>query len=210
MGIDLLNAYPTSISNLIGAGSLKYSTPLDFNGNSRSSTPDVGAYQYSTPSNPGWVAKGWFKNGYNSVSVSGNWEYPKNVLIPQDDNSYIGMVYHITEANYSSSNCKYENIWKTMALLKPGDTMIFHSGTLLTQVCGHGSFYRRLTVIGSPNRPVVIKVADGESVTIQGDIGQSQNIMDVAFYNVLFKGFNMKYGSRGQYHFWEILTFDRS
>jgi len=50
------NVYPTTSSSLISKGSSQYSSSYDFNGKPRSkTTPTVGAYEYSTPTNPGWL-----------------------------------------------------------------------------------------------------------------------------------------------------------
>lgn len=49
------NVYPTATSTLIGAGSPAHSAPDDFNGTPRGAMPDVGAYQRTTATNPGWI-----------------------------------------------------------------------------------------------------------------------------------------------------------
>lgn len=58
MGTDigtLPDAYPPSGSTLINAGDASHSAPDDFNGTTRSGTPDVGAYERTTDTNPGWA-----------------------------------------------------------------------------------------------------------------------------------------------------------
>eukprot|EP01111_Echinosteliopsis_oligospora_P016428 TRINITY_DN682_c0_g1_i1.p1 TRINITY_DN682_c0_g1~~TRINITY_DN682_c0_g1_i1.p1 ORF type:complete len:522 (-),score=150.92 TRINITY_DN682_c0_g1_i1:92-1657(-) len=51
------NTYPvSSSSSLVGKGDSKYTSSNDFNQNARSTASvTIGAYQYSTPSNPGWI-----------------------------------------------------------------------------------------------------------------------------------------------------------
>lgn len=49
------NVYPTATSTVLGAGSPAHSAPDDFNGTARGAMPDVGAYQRTTATNPGWI-----------------------------------------------------------------------------------------------------------------------------------------------------------
>jgi hypothetical protein len=49
------NVYPTATSQVIGAGDASHSAPDDFNGTARGAMPDVGAYQRTTATNPGWI-----------------------------------------------------------------------------------------------------------------------------------------------------------
>jgi hypothetical protein len=54
--VNNYNFYPAQNSALINAGNASFSISYDFNGNSRSSTtPTVGAYEYSTTTNPGCI-----------------------------------------------------------------------------------------------------------------------------------------------------------
>jgi hypothetical protein len=66
-GIPPIDLFPKSGSALIGAASAAHITTLDFNGNSRTGTNDVGAYRYSSSGNPGWVISAGFKTGGNVV-----------------------------------------------------------------------------------------------------------------------------------------------
>ncbi len=71
LGNDMVNAdysgappidpFPTMSSALVGAGNASYATAIDFNGTSRSGTPDAGAYAYAPGGNPGWVIAEEFK-----------------------------------------------------------------------------------------------------------------------------------------------------
>ncbi|KAL9651677.1 hypothetical protein ABK040_001621 [Willaertia magna] len=197
VGSNGLDYYLTSTSALRGAGSENNTTPVDFNGNVRSqSSIDVGAYQYSTPTNPGWVVKPWFKDGFTSLAVTGTWTKPTQP-IPPDDIAYAGTEYHIYKENNNKGCEEREKLWRIMANLKPGDSLIIHNGTYTTNVCGHGSWYRYIKAVGTPSHPITIKGADGEKVIIEGDLEQSQNIMDISFYYVVFKGLELRYGSRG-------------
>jgi len=76
--VELLNPtgldfYPSPSSSLIGNASTlsQFSTSIDFNCNPRNNKlPTVGAYQYSTPTNPGWqIAANQFKAGCNGTSL---------------------------------------------------------------------------------------------------------------------------------------------
>jgi hypothetical protein len=49
------NVYPTASSTLIGAGNVAHSAADDFNRTPRGAAPDVGAYQRTTATNPGWI-----------------------------------------------------------------------------------------------------------------------------------------------------------
>lgn len=49
------NVYPTATSQLLGVGNAAHSAADDFNRTPRGATPDVGAYQRTTPTNPGWI-----------------------------------------------------------------------------------------------------------------------------------------------------------
>ena len=49
------NVYPTATSTVIGAGDAAHSASNDFNGTGRTAMPDVGAYQRTTATNPGWI-----------------------------------------------------------------------------------------------------------------------------------------------------------
>jgi hypothetical protein len=60
-GVPPIDVFPKSGSALIGAASAAHVTALDFNGNSRTGTNDVGAYRYNGAGNPGWVISAGFK-----------------------------------------------------------------------------------------------------------------------------------------------------
>jgi hypothetical protein len=66
-GIPPIDLFPKSGSALIGAASAAHIAALDFNGNSRNGTNDVGAYRYSAAGNPGWVISAGFKTAGNVV-----------------------------------------------------------------------------------------------------------------------------------------------
>lgn len=64
--LDLLdvagkNVYPTAGSRLLDAGNPTYGASIDFNGWTRSGTPDAGAYEWSGAANPGWIVTPGFK-----------------------------------------------------------------------------------------------------------------------------------------------------
>lgn len=61
-GSPPINPFPGAGSALIGAGNSTYVTAMDFNGNSRNGSPDVGAYAYTAGGNPGWKIVAGFKN----------------------------------------------------------------------------------------------------------------------------------------------------
>ncbi len=54
--------YPAAASPLIDAADPQYAPADDFNCLARTGTPDVGAYDVSTPDNPGWTIQGAFKD----------------------------------------------------------------------------------------------------------------------------------------------------
>ena len=56
-----MNVYPAGGSPLIDAADPQYVPAADFNCLMRTGTPDVGAYDVSTPDNPGWPIQGDFK-----------------------------------------------------------------------------------------------------------------------------------------------------
>jgi len=66
-GIPPIDLFPKTGSALIGTASAANMPALDFNGNSRTGTNDVGAYRYSSSGNPGWVIGPGFKTGGNLV-----------------------------------------------------------------------------------------------------------------------------------------------
>ncbi|KAL9650918.1 hypothetical protein ABK040_015021 [Willaertia magna] len=191
-----LDYYPTSKSILRGAGNSSATTLIDFNEKARSkSVIDVGAYQYSTTKNPGWVVKPSFKYDYTSVAVTGPWSKPTQE-IPDDNAKYPHNVYHIYK-EINNKNCDREKLWTIMSNLLPGDTLIIHNGTYTTNVCGHGSWYRNIKAVGTPKHPITIKAAEGEKVIIEGDKDASQNIINFSLYYASFKGFELRYGSIG-------------
>ncbi len=53
--------YPPLGSPLIDAGDPAHAAIDDFNGTPRDSKPDVGAYEHTTPTNPGWIVGEGFK-----------------------------------------------------------------------------------------------------------------------------------------------------
>ena len=57
-----IDVFPKTGSALIGAASSAHTTPLDFNGTSRSSPSDAGAYRFNSAGNPGWKIVAGFKN----------------------------------------------------------------------------------------------------------------------------------------------------
>jgi hypothetical protein len=54
--------YPPSTSALVNAGSPAYAADDDFNGTVRDTMPDVGAYERTSASNPGWTIVEGFKD----------------------------------------------------------------------------------------------------------------------------------------------------
>lgn len=65
--LDLVNlagrdVYPTAGSRLIDAGVAAHAAAVDFNGQPRGATPDAGAYERSSATNPGWAVGPGFKN----------------------------------------------------------------------------------------------------------------------------------------------------
>eukprot|EP01088_Endostelium_zonatum_P008062 TRINITY_DN2061_c0_g2_i1.p1 TRINITY_DN2061_c0_g2~~TRINITY_DN2061_c0_g2_i1.p1 ORF type:complete len:485 (-),score=126.29 TRINITY_DN2061_c0_g2_i1:57-1511(-) len=83
-GIGSFNVYPAAGSTLIARGNGSVSVGYDFNYMSRDATrPTVGAYEYSTASNPGWVVGRSFKqmNG-GGVVVPSNSPTPGNSQNP--------------------------------------------------------------------------------------------------------------------------------
>lgn len=56
-----MNVYPAAASPLIDAGDPGSAPAEDFNCQPRTGIPDVGAYDYSTPDNPGWTIQPGFK-----------------------------------------------------------------------------------------------------------------------------------------------------
>jgi hypothetical protein len=78
------NFYPIAGSPLIAAGSGTYGTPFDFNYNTRSLTsPTVGAYEYSTPTNPGCGVGDYFECGSYSAPI----DYPSSSPLPSAPSS---------------------------------------------------------------------------------------------------------------------------
>jgi hypothetical protein len=69
----LANLYPVGGSPLINAGSNTYATAYDFNRISRpkGAAADVGAYEVSGPTNPGWQLAIDFKKIYGDVNLDG-------------------------------------------------------------------------------------------------------------------------------------------
>lgn len=53
--------YPSVGSALVGAAVLQSAVPDDFNGTLRDAAPDVGAYEFTGPLNPGWKTSDGFK-----------------------------------------------------------------------------------------------------------------------------------------------------
>jgi hypothetical protein len=61
LDVPARNLYPAAGSPLIDASALAWVTAVDFNGTSRTGTPDAGAYAWTGPANPGWVVTEGFK-----------------------------------------------------------------------------------------------------------------------------------------------------
>jgi hypothetical protein len=61
-GVPPIDVFPKAGSALIGAASSTHTTPLDFNGTSRSGSSDAGAYRFNSTGNPGWKIVAGFKN----------------------------------------------------------------------------------------------------------------------------------------------------
>ena len=61
-GTPPIDPFPRAGGALVDAGDTNYSTSVDFNGATRSGTPDVGAYVFRADGNLGWVIQKWFKN----------------------------------------------------------------------------------------------------------------------------------------------------
>lgn len=58
-----MNAYPKAGSSLINAATGPYVAQYDFNNTLRDASPDIGAYEFTTTSNPGWAVADTFKPG---------------------------------------------------------------------------------------------------------------------------------------------------
>lgn len=61
VGAPPIDPFPAPGSALIDAGKAAYITTIDFNGNPRSGSPDVGAYTFDGDGNPGWTITPGFK-----------------------------------------------------------------------------------------------------------------------------------------------------
>jgi len=70
-GAPPIDPFPTPGSALIDAGNAAYVTAVDFNGNPRSGSPDVGAYTFDGAGNPGWTIAPGFKstNGESKIPL---------------------------------------------------------------------------------------------------------------------------------------------
>ena len=77
-----------------------------------------------------------------------------------------------------------------------GDEVVVHEGTYSTQQPG-GSWFRHLSFQGTAAAPIVVRVAEGESVLLEGDPAGSQNIINIEGSHYTWKGFEMAYGSHG-------------
>jgi hypothetical protein len=71
--------YPTAGSALIGAATGEHIALTDFNGTARGAAPDVGAYQRTAESNPGWAITEGFKS---AVSIADRSAAPVRLSIP--------------------------------------------------------------------------------------------------------------------------------
>lgn len=60
-GAPPVDPFPAPGSALIDVGNAAYVTTIDFNGNPRSGSPDVGAYTFDEKGNPGWTITPGFK-----------------------------------------------------------------------------------------------------------------------------------------------------
>lgn len=60
-GVPPVDVFPKTGSALIGAASTQHLPAIDFNGNSRTGSNDVGAYRYAASGNPGWALAAAFK-----------------------------------------------------------------------------------------------------------------------------------------------------
>jgi len=69
---DAAATYPPPGSSLVDAGSAAQAPPDDFNGTLRADgAPDVGAYEVTTPQNPGWTPIAGFKDDVASIGGAG-------------------------------------------------------------------------------------------------------------------------------------------
>lgn len=89
-----------------------------------------------------------------------------------------------------------DDLWAALDALPPGTEVIVHSGTWTTQEPS-GSWYRELVLNGTEAEPIVVRVADGETVRLEGDPAGSQNVLNLSGSWYTFEGFEVVYGSHG-------------
>ena len=82
-----------------------------------------------------------------------------------------------------------DDLWSALSDLQPGDEVIVHEGTYQTPG------FIELVLNGTEGMPIIIRAADGESVTIQGVPNQNTLNIEGSWYE--FRGFEITVGSHG-------------
>lgn len=89
-----------------------------------------------------------------------------------------------------------DDLWAALDALPPGSEVVVHAGTWTTQQPS-GSWYRELVFNGTEAEPIVVRVAEGEAVRVEGDPAGSQNTWNVTGSWYTVQGFEFVYGSHG-------------
>jgi hypothetical protein len=87
-------------------------------------------------------------------------------------------------------------LWDAIDHVKPGDDIVVHEGVYETQQ-STGSWLRNVVLPGNEGGPITVRAADGENVVIEGDPAGSQNILNLSGTWFRFRGFEMRFGSKG-------------
>jgi hypothetical protein len=89
-----------------------------------------------------------------------------------------------------------DGLWDALDHVKPGDDIVVHEGVYETQQ-STGSWLRNVELPGTEAAPITVRAADGEHVVIEGDPAGSQNILNLSGTWFRFRGFEMRFGSKG-------------
>jgi MYXO-CTERM domain-containing protein len=89
-----------------------------------------------------------------------------------------------------------DDLFAAMEALVAGDELVVHEGVYSTQR-ESGSWLRSITLEGTSEAPIVVHIAEGAAVRLEGDPARSQNILNLGGSYFTFSGFEMTGGSHG-------------
>ena len=112
--------------------------------------------------------------------------------------------FHVSPSASSNGNGSRSNPWLINAALQsltvqPGDTITLDGGTYVNPTNGQGQVAFACTITGSSTRPIIVRAAPGQHVTLDGADSQQYDILRISGSYVWVQGLEIFSSSPNRY-----------